>query len=70
MYKYSSVTHDRTDAYKASAFSGFVASPPPVGNVTFYFLIIYFSSLSMSTVFNSSVILDSDLHTPQLWPGI
>ena len=34
MSPYSSIPHDRTDAYK---FSGFVASPPPVGNATFTF---------------------------------
>ena len=32
----SSVPYNRTDAYKASIFSGFVASPPPVGNTTVF----------------------------------
>ena len=34
----SSVPHDLTDAYKVSIFSGFVESPPLVGNTTFSFL--------------------------------
>ena len=66
----SSLPHDLTDAYKASIFSGFMASPPPVGNNTLSFLILYFSSLSVSSVLTSSVILDGDLPAPQCWPGI
>ena len=37
MSSYSSIPHDLTDAYKASIFSRFVVSPPPVGNATFLF---------------------------------
>ena len=66
----SSVPHDRTYAYKATISSGFVASPPPVGDTTFYFLLFYFSSLSMSTVLPFSVIFGGDLPVPQRWPGI
>ena len=46
----SSITHDCTDAYKYSIFYGFVASPPPVGNNTVYFLVLYFPSPSVSTI--------------------
>ena len=37
MLPYSSVPHDRTDAYKAYKFSGFVDSHPPDGNTSFLF---------------------------------
>ena len=47
-----------------------MASPPPVGNTTFYFLFLLFSSLSVSTIFNYSVVLDGNLPAPQFWPGI
>ena len=66
----SSIPHDRMYAYKASIFSGFVASSPPIGNTNFYFLLLYFPYLSMSTVFPSSIILDGDLPAPQFWPDI
>ena len=66
----SSVAHDRTDAYKASVFYRFVASPPPVGNKTLSFLLIYFSSPSVSTVLPSSDILDGYLLIPKCWPWI
>ena len=66
----SSVPHDHTNEYKAYIFYGFVTSPPPVGNDTFYFISLSFSSLSMSTILPPSVILDGDLPAPQLWPGI
>ena len=64
------ITYDRTDAYKASIFTGFVDSPPPVGNTAFSFLLLSFFSLSLSTVFPSSAILDGDLPVIQCWPGI
>ena len=70
MPSYSSVPHGGTDAYKPSIFSGFVASPPRVGNITFSFLLLSFSSLYLSTVLNFSVILGGDLPAPQCWPGI
>ena len=48
---YSSyVPHDCTYAYKASIFSGFVASPPHVGGITFSFFLLSFSSPSMFTI--------------------
>ena len=65
-----SLPHDRTDEYTAPIFSGFMASPPPVGNNTFPFLLLSFSSLSVSTVFPSSIYFYSDLPAPQYWPGI
>ena len=49
-----SVPHDRTDPYKSSIFSGFVASPLSVGNTPLSFLLLYFLSLTVSTVFPSS----------------
>ena len=66
----SSVHHDHADAYKASIFSGFVASPQPVRNTTLYFLLLSFSSPYVSTIFPSSEILDGDIPAPQCWPGI
>ena len=66
----SSVPHDRTDEYKSSIFSGFAASPPSVGNTNFSFILLLFSSPTVSTVFTSSEILDGDLPAPQCWPGI
>ena len=66
----SSVPHSRTYAYKASIFYGFVASPPPVGGTTLSFLLLSFSSPSVSTLLPSSVILDGELPAPQYWPGI
>ena len=60
---YASVPHDRTDAYKASTFSGFVASPPPVG--TFSFLLLYFPYTTVSTLLTSSAILDGEMPAPQ-----
>ena len=70
MLSSSSVTHDRTDAYKSSIFSGCLDSPPPAGNNTFYFLLLSFSSPNVSTVLPSSAIFDGDLPVPQCWPGI
>ena len=64
------VPHYHTDAYKDSIFSGIVASPPPVVNTPLYFLILYFSSLSVSTVLPYYNILDVDLPVSQCWPGI
>ena len=58
------------DAYKYSIFSGIAAPPPPVGNITVYFLLFYFSSPYMYTFMTSSVILDGGLPAPQWWPGI
>ena len=55
MVSSSSVPHDRTDAYKASIFSGFVASPPPVGSTTFSFLLLSFPSPYVSVLFTSLV---------------
>ena len=66
----SSAPYDRMDAYKASIFYGFMASPPPVGNTTLPFLLLSFSSPTVSTVLPSSVILDGDLPATQFWPGI
>ena len=65
-----SLPHDRMDAYKASIISGFVASPPLVGNTTFSFILLSFYSPSVSTVLPSSLILDSDMTAPQCWPVI
>ena len=66
----SYLPHDCTYAYKASIFSGFVDSPPPVGNTIFYFILLSFYSLYVSTVMPSSVILDGDLPVSQWWSGI
>ena len=66
----SSVPHDRTYAYKASIFSGFLASYPPVGNTAFSFLILSLSLLSVSTVLPSSVILYGDLSASHFWNRI
>ena len=66
----SSVPNDCMDANKASIFSGFVASPSPVRNTTFYFLLLSFSSQSVSTVLSSYEILDGDLPAPHCYPGI
>ena len=60
-----SVPHDRTNAYKASIFSGFLASPSLFSNTNFSFLLLLFSSPTVSTVLPSSEILDSDLPVPQ-----
>ena len=65
MLSYSSVPHYRKDAYKSSIFSRFVDYPPPVENIIFYYLLLSFSSLSMSTILTSSAILDGDLPLPQ-----
>ena len=62
--------HDRMDAYKASIFPGFLASPPPVGNTTFSFLLLFPPSPTVSTVLPSSAIFYGDLPAPQFWPGI
>ena len=70
MLSSSSVPHDCKDAYKSYIFSGFVASPPPVENVTFYFILLPFSSLSVSNVLPYSIILEVNLPTPQFRPGI
>ena len=61
MLSSSYIPHDRTDAYKASVFTGFVASPPPVGNTAFSFLLLSFFFLYVSTVLPSSAILDRNL---------
>ena len=66
----SYIPHDRTDAYKAPIFSGFLDSTPPVGNKTFSFLPLSFTSPTVSTVLPSSAILDGDLPAPQCWPRI
>ena len=51
-------------------FYGFLTSPPPVGNNTLYFILFYFSSLSVSTILPYSECFDSDLPAPKFWPGI
>ena len=66
----SSVPHDRTDAHTLSIFSGFVDSPPPVRKTTLSFLLLHFSSPSVSNFLPSSTIFDDDLPAPQCWPGI
>ena len=58
------------NAYIASIFSGFVASPPPIRNTAVSFLLLYFYSISVSAFIPSSVILDVGLPSPQCWPGI
>ena len=70
MLSYSSMPCERKNAYKASIFSGFVVSPPPVRNTPLSFLILSFSSPYVSTVLPSSEILDGDLPPPHFWPGI
>ena len=67
---YSSVPHDCTDAYKASVFSGLVASPLPIGNIYMQFILLYFSSHSVSRVIPSSVISGDGFTAPQCWPGV
>ena len=47
-----------------------MASPPPVRNTTFSFLLLSFSSLSVSTALPSSIILDGNLPVPQFWRWI
>ena len=70
MSPYSSVPHACTDAYKASIFSGFVASHPPVGNVTFcFFFHLIFLPVCVHPL-KFSAILDCDLSAPQCWPII
>ena len=69
LYSYS-IPHDSANAYKDSIFSGFMASPPPVGNPTVYFLLFSFSSPSVSTIKTSSVILCGVLPSPKCLPGI
>ena len=51
-------------------FSGFVASPPPVGNNAVYFLLLSFFAPYVYTVMPFSVILGVGLTAPQFWPGI
>ena len=70
MSYYSSITHDCTDEYKDSIFSGLVVSPHPVRNTTVSFILLYLFSPSVSTVTNSSVILDDGLPEPRCWLGI
>ena len=70
MMSYSSLNHERTDAYEASIFYGLVASPPPVGNIFMSFLLLCFYSPSVSTAVPSSLILGGGFPTPQLRPGI
>ena len=62
--------HDHTDAYKASIFYGFVASPPLVGNTVISFILLSFYSYSVSTVRLFSKILNSVLPAPWCWTGI
>ena len=57
-------------AYKASIFSEFVASPPPVGDYVLSFILLSYYSPSLSTVLSYSKILDSGLPAPQCWSGI
>ena len=45
-------------------------STPPIRNIALYFILHYFSSLSVSTVMSPSVILDVALSAAQCWPGI
>ena len=47
-----------------------MASPPPIGNTNLSFLLLSFSSLSVSTILIYSEFLDGDLPAPQWWPGI
>ena len=61
---------ERTDAYKVSLFYGLVASPTFVVNIAVYFLLLYSSSLSVSTKIPFYVILDYVLPAPQFRPGI
>ena len=58
------------NVYRTYIFYEFLLSPPPVGNTSFCFLHISFYFLSVSTIFPSSAILDSDLPTPNCWSGI
>ena len=58
------------DEYKASTFSGLVASPPLVGNIVVYFLFLSLHSPYVSTVLPSSRIFDCGFPAPHCWHGI
>ena len=47
-----------------------MASPLLIWDTAIYFLLLSFSSPSMSTVMHSSVVLDSGLPVPHYWPDI
>ena len=66
----SNVSHKRRDAYKYSIFSRLMASPPPIGNIALYFLLLNFLFLSVSTIMPSYIILHVGLSEPQFWPEI
>ena len=56
--------HNHTDAYKASIFYVFMASPPLVGNTVISFILLSFYSYFVSTVMPFPEILNSVLPAP------
>ena len=66
----SSVPYYLSDAYKASTFSGLLASLPPISNISLYVLWFSFSSLYVAMNMQSSIILDFGLPENQFWTGV
>ena len=62
--------HEQIDAYKAYIFFGVVTSPPPVGNNSVCFLLLYFFYLSMSVSIPFSVISVGGFPERQCQPDI
>ena len=70
MLYYYSITHEHMGSYKAFIFSGIVAPPPPIGNISVSFPPLSFYSPYVSTVMTYSIILDGGLPAPKRRPGV